>query len=52
MEAWDLFYLEQMNGVMKSDGLTTSHANIQYVESSYDADFGSITYQRGSSMNR
>ncbi len=49
---WDSFYNEEMYSVMQYDGTTSSHPTIQEVPTSNDADFGSITYSRGSAVNR
>ncbi len=52
MGMWDSFYMYQTNDVMKYDGTTDSHPTIQVIEQASDADFGSITYARGSTINK
>ncbi len=49
---WDFFYYYEFQYVLKYDGTTQSHPTIREVPTASDADFGSITYDRGSSINR
>ncbi len=49
---WDNFYYYEFQYVLTYDGTTFSHPTIREVPTADDADFGSITYSRGSSINR
>jgi len=49
---WDNFYTLEFDSVMQLDGTTRSYPTIQVVNDSKDADFSSITYDRGSSTVR
>lgn len=51
MTPWDRFTIREKVYLMKYDATPNSHPILQVVDNSAEADFGTITYDKGGSMN-